>query len=103
MLLLITSLAGMLGPTWSGLLSPFPIFTFVMASFSHSQGGASSAWKVIRGVLVGLFSYLAFFLVVNLMVVYFPLWLVYSIAAIVALGINGASLVILVRKQNQTI
>ncbi len=98
LLWLITTTASLLGPRWSGLLSPFPIFTFVMATFSHSRIGPNSAWKLLRGVLVGLFSYVAFFLIVGLFVSSWPLWGVYTLAAVTALMINGVSLLILVRQ-----
>jgi hypothetical protein len=88
----ITTTAGLLGPRWSGLLSPFPIFTFVMATFSHSRIGSNSAWKLLRGVLVGLFSYVIFFLIVGLLVSSWPFWAVYTLAAFTALMINGVSL-----------
>jgi hypothetical protein len=97
LLLAITTAANSLGPKWSGLLSPFPIFTFVMATFSHYQGGASAAWKLIRGVVTGLFSYTAFFLVVALLVERTSLFLVYPLAACAALGVNGTSLALLIR------
>ncbi len=92
MLLFVTTAASALGPVWSGLLSPFPIFTFVMSTFAHSQSGASAAWRVIRGVLAGLFAYTAFFLVVGLLVLNASPVLTYALAACVALAINGASL-----------
>lgn len=49
--LAITAAAASLGPQWSGLLSPFPVFASVMAVFSHRQGGADSAQRLLRGVL----------------------------------------------------
>jgi hypothetical protein len=97
LLVLITSGASLLGPKWGGLLSPFPVFTFVMATFSHSQGGPSAAWRLIRGVLSGLFSYTAFFVVVGLMVESANLVLVYSLATLTALAVNGLSLAITLR------
>ncbi len=97
LLVLITTGAGLLGPKWGGLLSPFPIFTFVMATFSHSQGGPSAAWRLIRGVLSGLFSYTAFFVVVGLMVQRDNLVVVYGLAALAALAVNGLSLALTVR------
>ncbi len=99
MLVLITTGAGLLGPKWGGLLSPFPVFTFVMATFSHSQGGPGAAWRLIRGVLSGLFSYTAFFVVVNLMVENTSIFVVYLLATITALVVNGISLAILIRKK----
>jgi hypothetical protein len=98
LLILITSGAGALGPTWGGLLSPFPIFTFVMATFAHSQGGPAAAGRMIRGVLLGLFSYLAFFIVVAILVEHLSLALVYTLAAAAALAVNSLSLVYTVLK-----
>jgi hypothetical protein len=89
LLVLITAAAGTLGPKWSGLLSPFPIFTFVMAVFSHARGGAPAARRLLQGVSVGLFSYVAFFLVVRSLVEKSNLWLVYTLAALAALMVNG--------------
>jgi hypothetical protein len=91
----ITALAGRLGPTWSGLLSPFPVFTFVMAVFSHQQGGPSAAVQLIRGVLTGLFSYTAFFLVVGGLINQITPGITYFLAALAALSINGANLAVL--------
>lgn len=98
LLVAITSAAGSLGPKWGGLLSPFPIFTFVMVTFSHSQGGAGAAWRLIRGVLMGLFAYTAFFIVVALLVEKASLWIVYPLATAAALVVNGISFTVLVRR-----
>jgi len=99
LLVLITTLAGTLGPKWSGLLSPFPIFTFVMAAFSHSQSGPLAARRVIHGVVSGLFAYLAFFLVVTLFIEHMNLVVVYFLSALVAVGLNGFWLFLLVTRQ----
>ncbi len=99
----ITTSAGALGPKWGGLLSPFPIFTFVMATFSHSQGGPAAAWRLIRGVLTGLFGYVTFFIVVNLLVEHANLAVVYLLATLAALGMNGLSLLVLVRGNGHTV
>lgn len=102
LLVLITGGASGLGSTWSGLLSPFPIFTFVMATFSHRQGGGAAAWRLIRGVLTGLFSYVAFFVVVALLVERAALPLVYALATVTALGLNSLSLAaVLWRRRNE--
>lgn len=102
LLILITTGAASLGSKWSGLLSPFPIFTFVMATFTHHQGGAPAARRLIRGVVTGLFAYLAFFLVVTLLVERASLLIVYPLAAAAALVVNGLSLARLVHKSPST-
>jgi hypothetical protein len=88
----ITTAASLLGPKWSGLLSPFPVFTFVMVFFLHRQGGAAPAGRFVRGVVRGLFGYLAFFLVISLLLTRDSLPLAYGLAALAALGVNGLSL-----------
>ena len=98
MLVVITTLASSLGSKWSGLLSPFPVFSFVMATFSHSQGGPGAAWRFMRGLLTGLFGYTAFFLVVGLLMGHSHLVVVYTLATIAALSVNGVSLARLVIK-----
>jgi hypothetical protein len=94
LLIVITTGASALGSKWAGLLSPFPIFTFVMATFSHSQGGASAVWRFVRGVLMGLFSYTAFFVVVALLIDHTSLLVVYTLATITSLTVNGAALAV---------
>jgi hypothetical protein len=64
MVLTITSLAERLGPTLSGMLSTFPIFTLVTAAFSHRELGGGSATLYARGLLASLVGFAAFFLVI---------------------------------------
>jgi hypothetical protein len=98
MVLLITGAASALGPKWSGLLSPFPVFACVMAVFAHSHGGAGSAHRLLRGVIVGSLAFASFFVVVALLVERLSLVVVYSLAAGAALAVNGLSLVTLLRR-----
>jgi hypothetical protein len=98
LLVLITTLAGTLGPKWGGLLSPFPIFTFIMVTFAHSMGGPGAARQLMRGVLLGLFSYMAFFIIVTLLVQQVSLYAVYPLATLAALLVNGTFLIWLVGK-----
>jgi hypothetical protein len=65
--LLITSLAPAFGPRLTGLLSPFPIFTATLAAFAHHQYGLDATVNVLRGLLMGLFSFASFFFVLAIM------------------------------------
>ena len=94
MVLLITGAGSLLGPKWSGLLSPFPVFVCVMAIFSHKNGGSSAAHSLLRGVIVGSFAFASFFVVVALMVQRSNLLFAYSLATFVALTVNGLLLVV---------
>lgn len=100
MVLLITGAASFLGPKWSGLLSPFPVFACVMAIFSHKNGGSGAAHRLLRGVILGSFAFASFFVVVGLLVERLSLVFAYTLATGVALAVNGFSLVALFRKQH---
>ncbi len=99
LVLALTGAAKQLGPRWSGMLSPFPVFTFVMSTFAYSQGGSTAALHLVRGVLTGLFAFTAFFVIVSLLVDTTSLFMAYGLAAVTALTINGLSLNTLIRKK----
>src|SRR5215217_469552 len=40
---ILTQAADFLGPTWSGILTPFPIMTSTLAVFTHAQQGSNAA------------------------------------------------------------
>ena len=65
--LLITGAAPALGPHLTGLLSPFPLFTATLAAFAHHLHGPAAAIKVLRGLLMGLFSYASFMFTLSLL------------------------------------
>jgi hypothetical protein len=93
--LIITGFARGLGATWSGLLSPFPVFASVMAVFSHVQGGASAAHRLLLGCLVGCFSSAAFLFVVAAMLPGHALVPTYTAAACLAVLLNRLSAALL--------
>ena len=68
MMLGITWLAGHVGAEWSGLLSPFPVFTMIMAIFGHRSGHPGQAVSYARGLTASLYGFAAFFLVIALAV-----------------------------------
>jgi hypothetical protein len=90
--LALTSAAPLLGPRLAGLLAPFPLYGAVLAAFAHRMQGAASAVAVLRGLLVGLFAFVSFFLVLALLL---PdgLALAFGTAIVVALVVQPASLV----------
>jgi hypothetical protein len=85
----LTALAQSLGPQLSGLLSPFPIFSIVIAAFTHQQQGATAARQLLRGVVLGSIGFGCFFLVVGaLLPSLSPLW-TYLAATLAAVSVNG--------------
>ena len=63
----LTSAASALGPTVSGLLTPFPLATSVVLAFTVSQAGPDAALRALRGYLFGLPGFAAFFVIVTLL------------------------------------
>jgi hypothetical protein len=86
--LLITAVSGQLGPRLSGLLSSFPLFTCVMATFSHRLCGTANARLFLHGMIIGSYAYAAFFVSVILLLPHLHLSLVYLLAAASAGCVN---------------
>jgi hypothetical protein len=63
MVLLITFSASVLGPQWSGLLSPIPIIAWPLCAFVHGQQGSEAARLVLRG-MEGAYGVLIFYTVI---------------------------------------
>ncbi len=69
LVLTLTGAAAGLGPTLTGVLTPFPISTSVLAAFVLVQEGPLHANALLRGFLRGAFGFVAFcFLVAVLLV-----------------------------------
>jgi hypothetical protein len=61
--LVLTGVATGLGPTLTGLLSPFPLFGAVMMVYSQRLQGGPAGIAAARGMLWGLFGAASFFIV----------------------------------------
>lgn len=59
----IATASSSLGPQLSGLLTPFPIITCVLAIFTHAQGGPKHVIVLMRSFLVGFYAFASFFFV----------------------------------------
>lgn len=65
----VTGAASVVGGIWSGLLSVFPVIGLVMAVFTHRSQGADQVSLLVRGMVRGLYSFAAYFLVFSLTIV----------------------------------
>jgi hypothetical protein len=90
--LVVTALAGVLGPRLAGLLAPFPLYAAVLSAFAHALAGASAAAGVLRGLLLGLFAFTAFFFVLASTLTRAGLGPAFALALAVALAVQGTSL-----------
>ncbi len=48
-------------------MAPFPLFTSILAAFAQKQHGSAAAVHVLRGILMGLFSFASFFFTLALL------------------------------------
>jgi len=96
--LLITGLAPAFGARLTGLLAPFPIFTATLAAFAHHQYGLDAAVNVLRGLLMGLFSFASFFFVLALLLEPAGILTAFTVAVLVLIGLQSISLWLLRRR-----
>jgi hypothetical protein len=57
----LTGVSAQLGARLTGLLAPYPLYAAVLAVFAHQGGGPAAGIDVLRGLLAGLFGFIAFF------------------------------------------
>jgi uncharacterized membrane protein (GlpM family) len=92
---LLTAVAPVLGPYLSGLLSPFPLFGAVLVVFVHRSEGATSAMKLLRGLLFGLFAPAGFFVALSALIEPLGIGLGFAAATATALVAQGFTLLML--------
>ena len=92
----ITEAAPVLGPRLSGVLAAFPVYAAILTVFGH-RSGAASAVQVLRGLLLGLFGFAAFFLVLGLLIERAGIALAFTAAIATALAIQMSSLGLMLR------
>jgi hypothetical protein len=68
LVLLITSIANVIGPSLSGLAATFPLFAIVLGVFAHRHQGGPAAQSVFRGLVLGLFGFVGFFATLSLVI-----------------------------------
>jgi len=85
---LITYLAPILGPTWSGILTPFPIITAILAAFTHYTQGAYGTSIILRGMLTGFIGFASFLFLQAKLLPHFPISTTFAIGFVVNILLN---------------
>ena len=98
---LLTELAPLTGARLAGLLSTLPIMTATLTVFAHHQHGHASANEVIRGLVMGLFSFAFFYLALSLLLP-INIALAFISAIIASLVVQGIALW-LIQNRNNTV
>jgi hypothetical protein len=89
---LLTQAADYLGPTWSGILTPFPIMTSTLAVFTHAQQGSDAAVRILHGLLLAGYGFVAFLVGVAFLVPTMPIGVAYGILTIGTMVVNGITI-----------
>jgi hypothetical protein len=87
----VAALARALGPSWSGLLAPFPIATTILVVFNHIQKDPPSVSRLLRGFLPAL-SGLALFFALLSQTLRLGITAGFGLALLGALTVQGTSL-----------
>ncbi len=85
----VTKAAEWLGPAWSGLLTPFPIMTTILAAFTHQQQGWQASTRILRGLLSGMFGFVTFLFAVGWLLLWVSIPATYGLALLAALGVSS--------------
>ena len=57
----LTGMAAWLGPSLTGLIAPFPVYSTILAAFTQRAEGGEAAARLLRGVVLGSFTFALFF------------------------------------------
>jgi hypothetical protein len=87
----LTGIAPFIGPRLTGLLSTIPLYTAILTIFAHRLQGAAGAASVLRGLLLGLFSFAGFFLVLAVLIESAGVAAAFFTAIITVLAVQGLS------------
>jgi hypothetical protein len=94
---LLTSIAPVVGATLAGLLSPYPVFAAVLIVFPHRGQGSAAAVAACRGFLWGLFAFGGFAVVLASLLPVVPLGIAF-VSAIAATGLIQAITLLVIRR-----
>ena len=95
LVLILTEAAPLLGPRLAGVLATFPVYAAIMTVFAH-RTDAARGLQVLRGLLLGLFAFAAFFVVLGALVERAGIAAAFTAALLAAILVQAASLAVVV-------
>jgi len=90
----LTRAAPLLGPRYSGVLAAFPVVTSLLAVFAQRAQGSHQANAVLRGLLLGMFSFVAFYAVLEISVERAGIAVGFAAASAAALAVQALTAVL---------
>lgn len=86
----LTAAASRLGPVVGGLLAALPALASILAVFTHGQQGSAALVELLRGMLRGMAAFVAFCLLVALLLVRAGTPAAFSVATLTAIAVQAA-------------
>jgi uncharacterized membrane protein (GlpM family) len=102
-LLLLTGVAETLGARLSGLVAVYPMYTAVLAGFAQRHEGGEAALRIMRGLLLGLFAFAAFYLALAALLPRTSIPLAFAGATGVTLAVQAAALLQIHRERRRSV
>ena len=90
LVIVLTSVAGWLGPSLSGLLTPFPLATAILAAFTHAQRGPTAVVSFFHGFIPALVTFAVFCFVLAIALPLLPLVAALAAALVAQLALQAA-------------
>ena len=87
----VTSLSTWAGATWSGLLAVFPLLGIILSVSSHRTHGPVFVIALLRGMVLGRFSFAAFCLMLVFALLYQRPIAAFTEAAFLAMIVQGCT------------
>jgi len=98
LVLLVTHFSARMGPQLSGLFAMFPVMASVLAMFSHHYQGAGFAVLMLRGMVLGYWSFAAFCGVLAMALPRAGIPLAFAAALATAVGVLGLTRLVALRR-----
>jgi len=80
LLLIITALAHLIGPHWSGMLSPIPVVAWPLTIFLHKRNGRAEMVASVRGNAISAVGIILFYVVVSGLMVRLGVFATFALA-----------------------
>jgi hypothetical protein len=92
LLILLSAVAPALGPRVSGLIATYPIYVSVLTYFAHREAGPAAGIALQRGLILGLFGWLAFWAAVLALLEAAGIGVAFTAAIVAALAVQAVAL-----------
>jgi hypothetical protein len=97
--ILVTTLSARVGAAWSGLLAVFPLLAIVLSVSSHRTHGPDFVISLLRGMVLGRFSFAAFCLLLSFALPHQPAFAAFAEGGAVAMLVQWCTKKMVMRQR----